>query len=343
MAAKKVVRLVVLGAVVAGGVIYSMHWWRHGRWLQGTDNAYLRADISLITPRVAGEVVEVAVHDNQPVKKGDVLVRIDPRDYEARLASAKAQVAQAEAALITNGKTQDTQAAVIDEARAALAASSADQHRLQKDYTRADALVRDGVATTARLDTATAAFTAAKATVARGAAGLKAAQAQSATLIADRARLEAQVQAAQAAEKLAELDLESTTLRAPIDGVVGNLAAKTGERVNAGIRLLSLVATDSLWVEANYKETQLTRMVVGQPVKVRADAFPDVTIAGTVQSFSPASGAEFALLPPDNATGNFTKIVQRLPVKIALTVPAELADKLRPGLSVEAVVDTKPR
>ena len=342
MALKKIVRVVVLLAAVAGGALWAHHYYKVGRWQQSTDNAYLRADIASITPRVGGEIIEVAVRDNQTVKKGDVLVKIDPRDYEARLANARARVAEAEAALITNERQQAMQAAMVDEARAGLLSAQADQGRIRKDYARADALVREGVATQARLDTATAAQSAANAAVTRGNAGVKAASTQVATVVAQRASLEAQGAALQAAVQLAELDLEATTIRAPADGLIGNLSAKLGERIAPGQRLLSLVSP-LVWVEANYKETQLTKVVIGQTAEVEVDAFPDQRITAVVESVAPASGAEFALLPPDNATGNFTKIVQRVPVKLTLQVPAELAGKLRAGMSVEAVIDTKPK
>ena len=342
MAAKQVIRAVVVIAAVLGAGYWGVHYWQTGRWLESTNNAYLRADISVITPRVGGEIIEVAVRDNQLVKKGDVLVRIDPRDYQAKLANAHAVVAQAEAALVSNQSSQAMQAAMVDEARASLVASQADRVRVRKDLDRATALVKDGVATTARLDIAAASAKSAEANILRGEAGVKAAQAQGGSMTADRARLSAQLDAARAAEALAQLDFEATTIRAPLDARVGDLSAKLGERVNAGLRLVSLVAAGPVWVEANFKETQLTQMAVGQKVKVTVDAFSATEINGVVDSVSPASGAEFALLPPDNATGNFTKIVQRVPVKVLLTVPPELADKLRPGMSVEAVVNTKP-
>ena len=342
MAAKKIVRVVVLLAVMAGGALWAHHWYQTGRWVESTDNAYLRADIAAITPRVGGEIIEVAVRDNQAVKRGDVLVRIDPRDYQARLANARARVAEAEAALITNERQQAMQAAMVEEARASLSSAQADAGRIRKDYVRADALVREGVATQARLDTATAAQSAANAAVARGSAGVKAASTQVDTVVAQRASLVAQGEALKAAVQLAELDLEATTIRAPADGLVGSLTAKLGERVAPGQRLLSLVS-GAIWVEANYKETQLTKVVVGQPATVQVDTFPDQPLEAVVESVAPASGAEFALLPPDNATGNFTKIVQRVPVKLVLKLPPELAGKLRAGMSVEADINTKPQ
>ena len=341
MAAKKIIRLAVLAAAVVGGGLWAQHWYSEGRWQERTDNAYLRADIAALTSRVPGEVVEVPVRDNQSVKKGDVLLRIDPRDYAARLANARAKVAEAEAALVANSRMQAMQGAMVEEAGAALASTKAEQNRMQQDYARASTLVREGVATRARLETATAGQSAANAAVSRSAAGLKAARTQVDAMVAERARIAAQIEAARAAVQLAELDLEATTVKAPSDGLVGSLAVKLGERVTPGQRLLSLVS-GSIWVEANYKETQLTRVLVGQQAEVEVDAFPDHAIAATVESLAPASGAEFALLPPDNATGNFTKIVQRVPVKLTLKLPPELAGKLRAGMSVEATIHTKP-
>lgn len=337
----KAIRILVLillaGALLTGG----LRWWLHGRFIESTDNAYVRADISAITPRVAGEIVTIAVKNNQPVKKGDLLLQIDPRDYDARLANAKAAIAVREAALAANDQQKATQRSVIAEARATLDSARADAARAQKDYTRADTLVKEGVATNQRLDSATAAYKSAQASVSRTEAGVQAATQQSATLGADRARLQAELDAARASLKLAELDLASTEMHAPIDGVVGDLSARVGERVNAGIRLLSIVPLDAVFVEANFKETQLTHMAVGQAVTIEADAFPGEKLNGQINSLAPASGAEFALLPPQNATGNFNKIVQRVPVKIVIDQLGPLRGRLRPGMSVEVAVDTR--
>ena len=332
----------VLGAVALGVSAFAVHWWTTARWQERTDNAYLRGDIALITPRVTAEVIEVAVTANQSVKKGEVLVRLDARDYAARLANAKANLAQAEAGLVANTQGRRVQDSLIAEARAQLSAATADRSKAQKDFERADKLVREGVATTARLDIATASLDAARAQVTRAEAGLRAAETQIGLLDAERAKLEAQGQSVQAALQLAELDFDATTLRAPVDGVIGDLNARVGERVTPGLRLLSLVSSGPLWVEANFKETQLTKVTPGQSVIVHIDAFPDADLTGTVQSLSPASGAEFALLPPDNATGNFTKIVQRVPVRVALELTPEWRARLRPGMSVEATIQTKP-
>ena len=342
MAANKILRPALLLIAIVAAVWFGLHYWNTARWQQSTDNAYVRADIHNLTSRVAGEVVEVLVRENQTVKKGEMLLRIDPRDFEAKLLNAKAMVAQAEAALVSNERTQTMQGAMVDEARASLSAAQADRGRVRKDYDRANALVKDGVATVARLDVASAAAKSAEASVVRSQAGVKVATSQVGTMQAEHARLAAQLDAMRANEKLAALDLEATTVRAPVDGRIGNLAVKLGERIGPSLRLLSLVAANTLSVEANFKETQLGHMVIGQPVQVQVDAFPDAEIEGHIESLAPASGAEFALLPPDNATGNFTKIVQRVPVKVALKLSPEQAEKLRPGMSVEANVNTKP-
>ncbi|MGH8504693.1 MAG: HlyD family secretion protein [Stenotrophobium sp.] len=324
-------------ALAAGGY----RWWTHSRFFESTDNAYIRADITVITPRVSGEVVALAVQDNQPVKAGDLLLQIDPRDYQARLANAQAAVAAAQAALAANDQQKAAQAAMIEEARATLSSAQADDARAQKDWQRADTLVRQGVATHQRLDTATAAYRAARAQIARAQAGIKVATQQAATLVANREQLQAQLEATRASEKLAELDLASTELHAPMDGVVGDLSARIGELVNAGIRLLSIVPLQAVYIDANFKETQMTRMHAGQAVALTVDAYPDHVLKGHVESLAPASGSEFALLPPDNATGNFNKIVQRMPVRIAVDDYDGLRGRLRPGMSVEAEVDTR--
>ena len=341
MANKALIRAVVIGAAAVAAVGFGIYWYGTGRYLQSTDDAYVRADISAITPRVGGEILAVHVVDNQAVHKGDVLVEIDPRDYAAKLANAQAAVASAQAAIASNEEQVKLQQASAEEARANLAAAQADQVRLQKDWARAQQLVRDGVATSQRLDTSLASYKSGQAAVARAQAALQAATQQIAAVQADGERLKAQLQAQQAMLQLAQLDADTTTLRAPIDGSVGDLSARVGERVNPGERLLSLVPLQAVYVEANYKETQLTRMSVGQAVRLEVDAFPGAHLRGHVDSLAPASGAEFSLLPPQNATGNFTKIVQRVPVKIALEADEPLRGRLRPGMSVVATVDTR--
>ena len=338
---KALLRIAVPVAAGAAALVFGVWWYNTGRFQQSTDDAYVRADMSAITPRVGGEILAVHVVDNQPVHKGDVLIEIDPRDYAAKVANAQAAVASADAAMLSNVEQIKLQQANIAEARANLAAAEADQVRLQKDWERAQQLVRDGVATSQRLDSSRAAWKSGEAAVAKNEAALQAASQQVNTLQADGERFKAQRQSQAAMLQLTQIDMDTTTLRAPIDGSVGDLAARVGERINPGQRLLSLVPLQAVYVEANYKETQLTRMSIGQPVTIKVDAFPGAHLRGHVDSLSPASGAEFSLLPPQNATGNFTKIVQRVPVKIALEADEPLRGKLRPGMSVVATVDTR--
>jgi membrane fusion protein (multidrug efflux system) len=334
-------RIAIAAVVLVAALVFGNYWYRTGRFMQSTDDAYVRADMSMITPRVGGEILAVHVVDNQLVHKGDVLIEIDPRDYAARLADAQAATAAAQASILANQEQLKLQQTNIAEARASLAASQADQVRLQKDWDRAQQLVREGVATSQRLDSSRAAYKSGQANVVRSAAGLEAAEQQVGALQAEGERLQAQLQEQAAKQQLAQIDLDTTTLRAPIDGSIGDLAARVGERVAAGGRLLSLVPLQAVYVEANYKETQLTRMSIGQPVTIEVDAFPGAHLRGHVDSLSPASGAEFALLPAQNATGNFTKIVQRVPVKITLEADEPLRGRLRPGMSVVATVDTR--
>ncbi len=330
----------VLPVVLLLLAVLGLRWWTVGRFFESTDDAYVRADSSVLTPRVGGEVVAVHVGDNQTVHKGDLLVEIDSRDYAARVANAKAAVEAADAAIASNAAQLKWHSQMIAQAQASLDAAQADEERLEKEWHRADQLVAEGVSTAQRRDNALAEVKAGKANVDKAEAALAAAQQQSVVQDTDGRRLRDQLEAQQAALKLAQLDLDSTRIVAPIDGTVGDLAARLGERIAPGERLMTLVPLSAVYVEANFKETQLTHMAAGQPVDVSVDAFPGKTIKGRVDSLAPASGAEFSLLPPQNATGNFTKIVQRVPVKIALQLDDQLRGRLRPGMSVVARVDT---
>ncbi|HEX5276186.1 MAG TPA: HlyD family secretion protein [Fluviicoccus sp.] len=331
---------VILALLLLAAVGLTIRWWTYGRFHESTDNAYVRADVSYLTPRVGGEVVQLLVKNNQPVKAGDLLLKIEDADYQARVAQAKAQVAMREAALLTNRQDDSSLQAQVAEAEAALQAAKAEESRLQLEMQRAKALVQDGVATKQRLDNATAAWQSAAAQSRRAESGIAAARARQGGVGTGREQLAAELESARAALKLAEIDLAATEIRAPINGVVGDLAARLGSRVAAGSRLMAIVPLDAVFVEANFKETQLAAMKVGQQAEIELDAYPGLKLEGVIQSLSPASGAEFALLPPDNATGNFNKIVQRVPVKILLN-QANTDGKLRPGMSAEVVVETR--
>jgi membrane fusion protein (multidrug efflux system) len=303
-----------------------------------TDNAYLQGDITPISPKISGYIAEVAIHDNQEVKAGDVLFRIDARDYQARVDQATAGVATRRAALANLASRIEFQQAVIERAVATLNGSSANAERATRDFGRARDLTERGWASQARRDQAEADHLQGQAKVAEAEADLAAARRQLDVLESQRPQLQADIDAAAATLRLAQIDLEDTVVRAPSDGRVGERQAKLGQYVRPGTLVLAIVPHD-VWVVANFKETQLPDMHVGDDVTVSVDAVPGVRFAGRIQSFSPASGAKFALLPPDNATGNFTRIVQRIPVKITF-LPGQLAlDDLRPGMS--AVVKLK--
>ncbi len=325
--------------------------WSHQ---ETTDNAYVRADITPVAAKIEGYVAKLAVTDNQQVKAGDVLMVIEPADYEARVARAEADVATAQANLQTlvaarrsAGAELGAQAGVIGQASANVAAAEANAARASNDEQRFAELAKRGWTTRARLDQASADAKAARAAVIAARAQVSAQRGTSGALAAGTARAdaaiaagEAQVRAAMAALSAAKLDLTRTVVRAPVDGVVGNRAVREGQFVKAGQQLLAVVPVSQAYVVANFKETQLEKMKVGQKVELQLDAYPSLKIEGRVESLAPASGAQFSLIPTDSATGNFTKIVQRVPVRIAVEKDGLGAQLLRPGLSVEATVDT---
>ena len=327
--------------VLAAGAYGGWQWWREWRFQQSTDDAYVQSDISLISPKVEGYIKEVRAQENQHVTAGQVLFVIDDSDFAAKVAQAQAAVASEEAMVATFGTRHDYQVAMINQAAAATHAAEAEVNRANLDQQRYVALATNEVATKQRYETATADATKAAANLLKAQAALEAEKEQLAVLDAQKREEEARLMQARATLRLAQNDLDNTVIRAPVDGVVGNRAGQTGQYVKAGTQLLSLVPLPRVYVTANFKETQLTLMRPGQPAEVSVDAYPGQVIEGRIESFAPASGAEFSLLPPDNATGNFTKIVQRVPVRIALPENGPLAALLRPGLSVTVSVDTR--
>ncbi|HVJ35043.1 MAG TPA: HlyD family secretion protein [Terriglobia bacterium] len=328
-----------LMAIAAGGS-WGGHWWlTAGRYLESTDNAYVEADISPIAPQIDGFIASVEVGDNQLVKAGDVLVRIDDPDFVARRDRADAAVATARANIATLDSRIGYQQSRVAQAQAQLEAANAEARRAQQQFDRYAKLVTDKVISHQEYDDAEATLTKGKADVIRSAAAINAETAQLTVIRAERNEAEQKLREAEAEARLAAQDLEKTVIRAPIDGIVGNRNVRVGNYVHAGNQLLSIVPND-VYVVANFKETQLTHMQPGQKVEIDVDAYPGIAIAGEVQSFAPASGALFSLLPPENATGNFTKIVQRLPVRIKVPADTALHGLLRPGLSVEATVNT---
>ncbi|WP_295477185.1 HlyD family secretion protein [uncultured Pseudomonas sp.] len=331
-------------------------WWLlWGRFFESTDDAYVRADWVAVSARVNGYVAQVLVEDDQPVQAGQVLLRIRQDDYQAHEQRASAGLQEARAALLAaQAERQVAEAAVahqrqaIDQARAALTASEAEQRRSDLDLRRYQGLVRDQAATTQRLESAQAsaaqargARQAAQASLAGEQRRLDMLQAQIAQADAHIAQAQAARQAAEADLQLAEQALHDTEVRAPVAGVVGQRRVREGQYLVPGQPLLAVVPVDQAYVVANFKETQLQHMRPGQPVSIQVDSYPDTPLHGQVSSVSPASGSVFALLPSDNATGNFTKIVQRFPVRIRLD--AGTSQPILPGMSVIATVDTHQR
>jgi membrane fusion protein (multidrug efflux system) len=338
---RKVLFVILSVVVLALGVSGGWYWWNVLRFLQSTDDAYVQSDISLISPKVEGYIKEVRVADNQEVAEGSVLFVIDDRDFAAKVAQAEAAVATEEAMVATYGSRLDLQRAMIEEAQATLDSVEADLSRAQRDFTRYSALMSSDFASRQRFEQAQADSRKAEAAVAKSRASLAAAQNQLAVLRSQRHEEEGRRQQARATLQLARNDLENTVIRAPVSGIAGNRAGQVGQYVKAGTQLLSLVPLSRVYVTANFKETQLTHLRPGQLAEVSVDAYPDLQIEGRIESFAPASGAQFSLLPPDNATGNFTKIVQRVPVRIALPANGPRAGLLRPGLSVTVTIDTR--
>lgn len=339
--------------LVAVGAL-GLRWWTMGRFMIETDDAYVRADVVTIAPRVAGIVAEVAVSDNQRVDAGDILARIDDRDYrmkveqaEGALAAARADIAARQARVATFDARSTRQQSVIAQNGAAVAAREAEARFADLDYQRQISLSRQQVGSVQNLQSAEASARKATAGLAEARAALTAAHAELPVLASDRAAAAADLEKArgalrqaQAALDAARLDLERTVIRAPASGQIGERTVRVGQYADIGTPLMAVVPAQA-YIVANYKETQTDLIRPGQPATIVVDAFAGAAIKGHVDSFAPASGAQFALLPPDNATGNFTKIVQRIPLRIEVDPGQPRAAGLRPGLSVETIIDAR--
>ncbi|MBU0724376.1 MAG: HlyD family secretion protein [Alphaproteobacteria bacterium] len=332
--------LVGLG-LLSAGLYAAWMWHQEWRYIQSTDNAYVQADISVISPKVAGYVDAVAVQDNQYVRAGDLLVTLDARDYAARVSQAAATVAVERSAIAGFDSQTVLQRSRIVQAAAAIDSAQAEAVRARRDHARLSALRRDDVVSRQRLEGTEADLAKANAALASARAALQAEQQQLAVLETSRKSAEARVAQAIASQAMAEIDLENTAIRAPVDGVIGNRGVQIGHYVRAGTHLLSVVPLPHVHVLANFKETQIGRMRPGQTARIEIDAYPDTVLTGVIASIAPASGSEFSLLPPENATGNFTKIVQRLPVRIDLPADNPLKELLRPGMSAVVSVDIR--
>jgi membrane fusion protein, multidrug efflux system len=320
---------------------WGVRYWSVGRFIESTDDAYVQADSTTVAPKVSGYIAQVLVEDNQPVKAGQVLARIDDRDLQTALREANANVGAA-TALVANLTAQLTaQDYAIREAQADLQVAQTAAALAQRNDDRRREMAKVGFGSDEQSDEATTDFRRKTAGVARAQAALASARQQIEVLQTQRQLAEAQRLKAVANQNQAELNVSYATIRAAIDGTVGARTLRVGQFVQAGTQLMEIVPLRDTYVVANFKETQLTRMHRGQSAHLSVDAFPGETLAAHVDSLAPASGLEFALLPPDNATGNFTKIVQRVPIKVVLDDPGKLAGRLRPGMSVDVEVDTR--
>jgi membrane fusion protein (multidrug efflux system) len=328
--------------VLGFGAYYGRYWWTTGRYLVTTDDAYVGARNATLSPKVAGYVSEIAFDDNAHVKTGDVLLRVDDGDYVLAVQTAKDHIAVQEATVTRLGKQVVAQQAAVDQANAQLASAKAGATRTDLELKRQQDLATRQINSRQQLEQAQANYDQAVAQVQSAQAGIESALANVDVLKAQQTEAETTLKQLQTALAKAERDLSFTIIRAPFDGVIGNRAVQVGDYVQPTQRLASLVPLQAVYIDANFKETQFAHLQPGQPVSITVDALPGRTLEGRVASFAPASGSVFSLLPPDNATGNFTKIVQRLPVRIL--VPASVAEQsvLRPGMSVIVKVDTKP-
>jgi membrane fusion protein (multidrug efflux system) len=329
----------ILGLAAAGQFGWS--YWTVGRFQVSTDDAYVQADTTVIAPKVSGYLSEVLVADNQSVKAGQPLARIDDRDYAVAVEQAKADVTAAQADVANVAASLDEQQAVIAQTRSTVEVDRASVTFTQQDNDRYSSLARTGAGSVQNQQQAVSKLQIAQSTLQRDTAAVTAAERRIEMLRAQLAKAEAVLAHDRAVQDQAALNLSYTTIVAPVDGVVGNRTLRTGQYVQAGTQLMAVVPLHGVYVVANFKETQLTDVRAGQPVEIGVDTFPGTVVKGHVDSLAPASGQEFALLPPDNATGNFTKIVQRIPVKITLDAGDKLAGLLRPGMSVTPAVDTK--
>ncbi len=336
-------RLTIAGlalVVILGGIGYGRYWWNVGRFIESTDDAYAGGNTTPVSPHVAGFVAEIPVDDNQYVHAGQLLIRLDARDFQAALDHARAIADQRQAALAGLQAKFVLQQTMINKAEADLSAKAARATFAGADAVRYRDLALTTFGTRQNAERATAVDQEAQSDIKSAQAGLAAARQQLSVLDAEIAAARADVAQAKADLETARLNLGYTEIRSPIDGFVGNRAAQVGAYVANGAYLLSVIPAQGLWVDANFKEDQLAHMRPGQPATVVADVLPGKIFQGHVESLAPGTGAVFSVIPPENATGNFTKIVQRVPVRIALD-DARLGE-LRPGLSTTVSIDTKP-
>ncbi|MER8836233.1 HlyD family secretion protein [Mesorhizobium sp. M0045] len=328
-------------ALLGAGAWYGYDYWTDGRFMISTDDAYVQADTAFISPKISGYVDQVKVTENQQVKAGDPLLIVDDGDYKIAVAQAEAQIATLSKTLDRIDAQTEAARASLKQAQAQKAADQAAADNAKRVQVRAAQLLKTRVGTQAQLDDAQTAVEQANAALAGADAQIAAAQANIGVLEAQRAESASTLASLQLAHDKAVRDLSFTVLRAPYDGVVGNRSVEQGDLISPGQKLAVIVPMDKLYIVANFKETQLARLVPGEKVRVSVDAIDGQDFEGTVSSLAPASGAVFSLLPPENATGNFTKVVQRVPVRIDVPADVLKTGKLRAGLSVVVDVDSR--
>jgi membrane fusion protein (multidrug efflux system) len=327
--------------IVTGAASFGRYWWTTGRFIESTDDSYVGGNVTALAPHVPGFVSQILVTDNQYVKAGQLLITLDDRDYKAQLAHAQAVVARQNATLANQRAQYALQQSMIEQADANLNASRAAATFAEQEATRYRVLAATTYGSVQNDQKASAADRHAQADVSAAEASLAAARQKLTVIDTQIAETQADLAQAQADLNTAQLNLGYTEIRAPIDGYVGNRGAQTGAYVTTGTDLLSIVPAHGLWVDANFKEDQLAHMRAGQGVTIVADVLPGRTFHGRLLSLAPATGSVFAVIPPENATGNFTKIVQRVPVRVAMDDSDGTLGLLRPGLSVTASVDTR--
>ncbi|WPN76649.1 HlyD family secretion protein [Pseudomonas germanica] len=336
---RRLLIFLLLVLLVAGG--FFAHWFFKGRFYESTDNAYVQGEITRVSSQLSARIDEVLVQDNQHVEKGQLLVRLEPNDFRLAIDRANAALASREAERLQAQSKLTQQASLIASSDAQVATTQATLGRSQMDLSRAETLRKPGYVSEERVTTLSADAHIARSQVAKAQADAQGQRQQVNALNAEIKRLDAQIANARADLAQAELNLTRSEIHAPISGLVGQRAARNGQVVQAGAYLLSIVPDEDIWVQANFKETQIGRMQPGQKAELTFDAYGDTPIEARVDSLFAASGAQFSLLPPDNATGNFTKVVQRIPVKLTFKADNPLHGKIRPGMSVTAKVNIK--
>ncbi|WP_354688804.1 HlyD family secretion protein [Aeromonas sp. 19NY04SH05-1] len=336
-------KIPLLAAMVLAllGLLFAGYWYLHGRYFESTDNAYLQSEVTGISSKLSGYISEVLVTDNQSVKAGQLIARLDDREFQSQVAEAQADLHLIQATIENLAATRVQQLSLIQQAEARVASAEAEQLRARQQVQRIGQLNQRHYSSQDSLDEVRASLQVTQAQMQEAKAALQAARERLLVLDAEAKQNQAKLALSSAQLEQARLELSYTELRAPADGIIGKRSLREGLYVQSGMQVASLVPLQQVWVEANFKETQLAHMQPGQKVEVILDAYPDQPVEGIIDSLAPATGAKFALLPPENATGNFTKIVQRVPVKIRIPEPGPLAGKLRPGLSTEVIVDTR--